>query len=216
MRVVLADDSLLVREGVARLLAGAGLEIVASVGDAEELLAAVAHLRPDVAVVDVRMPPTFTDEGLRAAEAIRTHYSDVGVLVLSQHATLPQALRLVGRGTTHGIGYLLKDRVADIDDFIAAVRRVGVGGSAVDPEVVAQLLRAADRESTINTLTAREREILSLMAEGRSNQAIAAALFLGAKTIETHIKNVFRKLNLPPAADDHRRVLAVLAYLRSP
>lgn len=216
MRVVLADDSLLVREGVARLLAGAGFEIVASVGDAEELLAAVTHLRPDVAVVDVRMPPTFTDEGLRAAEAIRTHYSDVGVLVLSQHATLPQALRLVGRGTTRGIGYLLKDRVADIDDFAAAVRRVGVGGSAVDPEVVAQLLRAADRESTIDTLTAREREILSLMAEGRSNQAIAAALFIGAKTIETHIKNVFRKLDLPPAADDHRRVLAVLAYLRSP
>ncbi|MBA2294407.1 MAG: response regulator transcription factor [Actinobacteria bacterium] len=215
MRVVLADDSVLVREGVARLLGEAGFEISATVGDAEELLTAVARTGPDVAIIDVRMPPSFTDEGLRAAETIRARHPNVGVLVLSQHATLPQALRLIGRGNT-GVGYLLKDRVADLDDFLSAVRRVGDGGSAVDPEVVAQLLRAAEAGSALEELTAREREILTLIAEGRSNQAIATTLFLGMKTIETHIKNIFLKLDLAPASDDHRRVLAVLAYLRSP
>jgi DNA-binding NarL/FixJ family response regulator len=214
MRVVLADDAVLVREGVARLLVEQGFDVVAQAGDAEELLAAVERERPDVAIVDVRMPPTLTDEGVRAAERIRERYADVGVLVLSQHVAPPQALRLIGN-SARGVGYLLKERVSDIGEFAAAVRRVGSGGTAVDRDVVSHLLARARERDPLEELTQREREILALMAEGRSNQAIASSLFLGIKTIETHIKSIFRKLDLTPAPDDHRRVLAVLAYLRS-
>jgi DNA-binding NarL/FixJ family response regulator len=214
MRVVLADDAVLVREGVARLLAEQGFDVVAQAGDAEELLAAVERERPDIAIVDVRMPPTQTDEGLRAAERIRERHAGVGVLVLSQHAAPPQALRLIGK-SARGVGYLLKERVSDVGDFAAAVRRVGSGGTAVDRDVVSRLLARARERDPLEELTEREREILALMAEGRSNQAIASSLFLGIKTIETHIKSIFRKLDLMPTPDDHRRVLAVLAYLRS-
>ena len=214
MRVVLADDAVLVREGVARLLAEHGFDVVAQAGDAEELLAAVERERPDVAIVDVRMPPTQTDEGLRAAERIRNRHANVGVLVLSQHTAPPQALRLIG-SSARGVGYLLKERVSDIAEFAAAVRRVGSGGTAVDRDVVSRLLARSREHDPLEELTQREREILALMAEGRSNQAIASTLFLGIKTIETHIKSIFRKLDLAPAPDDHRRVLAVLAYLRS-
>jgi DNA-binding NarL/FixJ family response regulator len=214
MRVVLADDAVLVREGVARLLTEQGFDVVAQAGDAEELLAAVERERPDVAIVDVRMPPTQTDEGLLAAERIRERHPRVGVLVLSQHAAPPQALRLIGSNAS-GVGYLLKERVSDIGEFAAAVRRVAAGNTAVDRDVVLQLLARARERDPLEELTQREREILALMAEGRSNQAIASSLFLGIKTIETHIKSIFRKLDLTPTADDHRRVLAVLAYLRS-
>ena len=214
MRVALADDAVLVREGLARLLAEEGFEVVAQAGNADELLAAVERERPDVAIVDVRMPPTQTDEGLLAAERIRERHPGVGVLVLSQHAAPPQALRLIGKNA-RGVGYLLKERVSDIGDFAAAVRRVAAGGTAVDRDVVSQLLARARERDPLEELTQREREILALMAEGRSNQAIASSLFLGIKTIETHIKSIFRKLDLTPTADDHRRVLAVLAYLRS-
>ena len=214
MRVVLADDAVLVREGVARLLAEEGFDVVAQAENAEELLAAVEREQPDVAIVDVRMPPTQTDEGLRAAELIRERHAGVGVLVLSQHAAPPQALRLIG-SSARGIGYLLKERVSDIGDFAAAVRRVGSGGTAVDRDVVSQLLARARERDPLEELTGREREVLMLMAEGRSNQAIASSLFLGIKTIETHIKSIFRKLGLAPTPDEHRRVLAVLAFLRS-
>ena len=170
--------------------------------------------RPDVAIVDVHMPPMQTDEGLRAAERIRNRHANVGVLVLSQHTAPPQALRLIG-SSARGVGYLLKERVSDIAEFAAAVRRVGSGGTAVDRDVVSRLLARSRERDPLEELTQREREILALMAEGRSNQAIASTLFLGIKTIETHIKSIFRKLDLAPAPDDHRRVLAVLAYLRS-
>jgi DNA-binding NarL/FixJ family response regulator len=214
MRIVLADDAVLLRAGIARLLSEQGFDIVAEAGDASELLDAVERERPDVAIIDVRMPPTHTDEGLRAAERIRERHPQVGVLVLSQHAAPPQALRLLRRDA-RGIGYLLKDRVSDIAEFGTAVRRVGAGGTAVDPVVVSQLLARVRERDPLEALTNREREILALMAEGRSNQAIASALFLGIKTVETHIKSIFGKLELPLAPDHHRRVLAVLRYLRS-
>jgi DNA-binding NarL/FixJ family response regulator len=214
LRVVLADDSVLLREGIARLLHEAGIEVVAQVGDASALLIAVRSHLPDVAIVDIRMPPSHTDEGLRAAEAIRAeHGTAVGILVLSQYVETTFALRLVADGSG-GMGYLLKDRVDDLDEFSGAVRRIAKGGSAIDPEVVAQLVGRRRARVPLDDLTEREREVLALMAEGRSNQAICDRLFLAPKTIEAHIANIFSKLELLPAPDDHRRVLAVLAHLR--
>ncbi len=214
IRIVLADDSLLLREGIARLLGEAGFDVVAQAGDATDLMIAVREHRPDVAIVDIRMPPTHTDEGLRAAEAIRAeHGTEVGVLVLSQYVETTFALRLVADGSG-GMGYLLKDRVDDLDEFADSVRRIARGGSVIDPEVVAQLVGRRRAKVPLDDLTEREREVLSLMAEGRSNQAICDRLFLAPKTIEAHIANIFSKLELLPAPDDHRRVLAVLAHLR--
>jgi DNA-binding NarL/FixJ family response regulator len=212
MRVTLAEDSALLRQGLVLLLTEAGHEVTAAVASAEELLRAVAEDQPDVAVVDVRMPPTFTDEGLRAALIIRERWPDVGVLVLSQWVEERYATELVaGRATR--VGYLLKDRVANVSDFIDALSRVAEGGSALDPEVVAQLL--ARSRSPLGSLTPREREVLALMAEGRSNSAIAAALVVGAAAIEKHINNIFTKLGLAPGDRDNRRVVAVLRYLET-
>jgi DNA-binding NarL/FixJ family response regulator len=214
LRLVLADDSLLLREGLARLLVDAGFEVVGQAGTGPELDALVREHRPDVAIVDIRMPPTHTDEGLRAVEAIRSEYgTTIGILVLSQYVETSFALHLVSDGVG-GVGYLLKDRVADLDDFGDAIRRIARGGSVIDPEVVAQLVRRRRARVPIDDLTEREREVLSLMAEGRSNQAICERLFLAPKTVEAHIANIYSKLELPPAPDDHRRVLAVLAHLR--
>lgn len=214
LRLVLADDSLLLREGLARLLVEAGFEIVGQAGTGSELARLVREQRPDVAIVDIRMPPTHTDEGLRAAEALRDEYgAALGILVLSQYVETTFALRLVADGAG-GVGYLLKDRVQDLDDFADAIRRIARGGSVIDPEVVAQLVRRRRTRLPIDDLTEREREVLTLMAEGRSNQAIGDRLFLAPKTIETHIANIYSKLELLPAPDDHRRVLAVLAHLR--
>jgi DNA-binding NarL/FixJ family response regulator len=214
LRVAIADDSLLLRQGIARLLLEAGFDVVAQASTADALLAAVREHRPDVAIVDIRMPPTHTDEGLRAAEAIRAeHQGRVGVLVLSQYVEPAFAMRLVTDGAG-GVGYLLKDRVEDIDDFADAVRRIARGGSVIDPEVVAQLVGRRRAHVPVDDLSEREREVLALMAEGRSNQAISDRLFLAPKTVEAHIANIFSKLELQPAPDDHRRVLAVLAHLR--
>jgi DNA-binding NarL/FixJ family response regulator len=213
LRLVLADDSVLVREGVARLLADAGFDVVAQVAEPDALLRAVRDLRPDVAVVDIPMPPTNTDEGLRAAQAIRAeHGTAVGILVLSQHVEPSFALRLVSDGAG-GVGYLLKDRITDLDDFAEAIRRIARGGSVIDPAVVAVLVGRRARVP-LDDLTERERDVLALMAEGRSNQAIGDRLGMARKTVEAHIANIFSKLELEPAADDHRRVLAVLAHLR--
>lgn len=215
LRVILADDSVLVREGIARLLVEAGFDVVAQAGDAEALLEATREHRPDVVVVDIRMPPTHTDEGLRAAEAIRAeHRTAVGILVLSQHVEPSFALRLLSDGAG-GVGYLLKDRVRDLEDFADAVRRIGKGGSVIDPAIAATLVGRRARVP-LDDLTAREREVLTLMAEGRSNQAIADRLDMARKTVEAHVANIFSKLELLPASDDHRRVLAVLAHLRGP
>jgi DNA-binding NarL/FixJ family response regulator len=215
IRIVLAEDSLLLREGIARILTDVGFEVVAQVGTADELLSIIRSERPEVAVVDIRMPPTHSDEGLRAAEAIRAEHGDaVGVLVLSQYVETTFALRLVTEGAG-GVGYLLKDRVADLDDIADAVRRVARGGSVIDPEIVAQLVNRRRERGPLDELTEREREVLALMAEGRSNQAICERLFVTPKTIEAHIASIFSKLELFPAPDDHRRVLAVLTYLRA-
>jgi len=214
VRAVIADDSVLMREGVARVLQDAGFEVVASVGDADALKRAVASEKPDVAVVDVRMPPTQTDEGSRAAEQIRERYPDVGVLMLSQVVEPQHALRLFG-DRAEGFGYLLKDRVLDIDEFVDAVKRVARGGTAMDPEVVSRLVGRPRRDDPVADLSPREREVLGLMAEGRSNAGVCAKLFLSPKTVETHVNSIFNKLRLAQAPDDHRRVLAVLAYLRS-
>jgi DNA-binding NarL/FixJ family response regulator len=213
MRVALADDSVLLREGLARVLTDAGFEVVAQVGDADALHAAVELERPDVAIVDVRMPPTHTDEGARAAERLRAERPELGILLLSQVIESRRVLRLFQESPA-GFGYLLKDRVLEIDDFLDAVRRVGRGGTAVDPAVVAQLMGRRVVDSPLHELSPREREVLGLMAEGRSNQAICAKLFLSPKTVETHVNRILQKLGLPPAAEDHRRVLAVLTYLR--
>jgi DNA-binding NarL/FixJ family response regulator len=213
-RVVLADDDVLLREGLAVLLQSAGFDVVGKARDASELLELVHGERPDVAIVDVRMPPTHTDEGLRAAAEIRERYPETAVLVLSQIIETGSALELL-TASAEGIGYLLKDRVADIDRFTEAVRRVAEGGSALDPEVVSTLLGRRRRDDPLADLTSREREVLGLMAEGRSNAAIAEGLVITERAVEKHVTSIFSKLGLSPAAEDHRRVLAVLAYLRA-
>jgi DNA-binding NarL/FixJ family response regulator len=214
MRVVIGDDALLFREGLVRILNAAGFTIVGAAADADALVQMVADTAPDVAIVDVRMPPTHTDDGLRAALKVRGAYPDVGVLMLSQYADSDLAVSLLsdGRG---GVGYLLKDSVADLDELVTAVRRVGEGGSVFDPAVVARLLGRRRSASALDELSERERAVLSLMAEGRSNAAIATKLFLGERTVESHVRNIFGKLGLEETADDHRRVLAVVTYLRS-
>jgi DNA-binding NarL/FixJ family response regulator len=212
LRVTLADDAVLLREGMARLLGEAGFEIVGQSGTADDLLRKVRSYSPDVAVVDIRMPPTQTDEGLRAAQEIRSKHPEVGVLVLSQHVEPAYAMELLAENA-EGVGYLLKDRVSDIDEFAAAVRRVAEGGSALDPALVTQLVGRRRQHDPIDRLTPREREVLELMAEGRSNQAIGERLFVTPRAVEKHITSIFGKLGLPPAPEDHRRVLAVLAFL---
>ena len=205
---------MLLREGLARLLGDAGFDVVSQAGNAEDLLRHVAMHRPDVAIVDIRMPPTHTDEGLVAAQAIRERHPDVGVLVLSQYVEPAYALELLGQ-SAEGVGYLLKDRVSDLEEFAASVRRVAEGGSALDPAVVDQLVGRKRRDDPLDELTPREREVLELMAQGRSNQAIAERMFVTLRAVEKHVTSIFTKLRLPASTEDHRRVLAVLAYLRS-
>lgn len=213
MRIVIAEDAVLLREGLAGLLEDAGHAVVARVGDAESLLAVVAEHGPDLAIVDVRMPPTYEDEGMRAAVEIRRVHPNVGVLVLSQHVESRFAVELVS--TEGGFGYLLKDRVLDVSEFLDAVDRVSRGGSALDPEVVKQLLSPPSRDDdALSELTPREREVLGLVAEGRTNASIAKELWLTEKTVETHVRSILGKLDLPQDGDTHRRVLAVVTYLR--
>ena len=214
MRVIVGEDSVLFREGIVRVLDEAGFEVVAQVGDAEELMEEVAAHKPDVAIVDIRMPPTETDDGLRAAIEIRRRLPETGVVVLSQYLEEGYALDLIA-DTAEGTGYLLKDRVGDVERFADSVRRVGEGGSALDPEVVAHVLGRRRRDDPLAELTEREHEVLTLMAEGRSNQAIAEQLEVSERAVEKHVTRIFGKLRLTPAAEDHRRVLAVLAFLRS-
>jgi DNA-binding NarL/FixJ family response regulator len=214
VRVVVADDSVLLREGIVRILGDSGFDVVGQAGDAEDLVRKVAAHKPDVAIVDVRMPPTNTDDGLRAAQKIRAEYPTCGVLVLSQYIEEGYALELLSENA-EGVGYLLKDRVADVERFTESVRRVGEGGSALDPEVVAQLLGRRRREDPLEELSPREREVLELMAEGRSNHAIAEALVVTERAVEKHVTSIFGKLKLPPTQEDHRRVLAVLRFLRA-
>jgi DNA-binding NarL/FixJ family response regulator len=214
VRVVIADDSVLLREGIARLLDESGFEVVGQAGDGEDLLRKVGGHKPDIAVIDVRMPPTHSDEGLRAARQIRAEHPDTAVLVLSQYVEEAYALDLLSESSER-TGYLLKDRIADITTFTDAVRRVANGGSALDPEVVRLLLGRRRREDPLAALSPREREVLGLMAEGRSNSAMAAALVVSERAVEKHVTAILSKLDLPLAADDHRRVLAVLVFLRS-
>jgi DNA-binding NarL/FixJ family response regulator len=214
VRVVVAEDSALFREGLVHVLADAGFEVAAQARDALELRSAVEREQPDVVVVDVRMPPTQTDEGTRTAKELKADRPDLGVLVLSQVVETKHALDLFSE-RPEGFGYLLKDRVLAVDDFLDAVRRVAAGGTAIDPEVVAQLMGRRRERDPLEELTPREREVLSLMAEGLSNRGICERLVLSPKTIETHVNSIFVKLNLAPAPDDHRRVLAVLAFLRA-
>ncbi|HEX6418060.1 MAG TPA: response regulator transcription factor [Acidimicrobiales bacterium] len=214
MRIVIAEDSVLLRAGLTRLLSDAGEEVVAAVDNADDLLTVVERHRPDLAVVDVRMPPTFTDDGLRAALQIRARWPEIGILVLSQYVEETYASELLA-DDTKGLGYLLKDRIADVDEFLVAVRRVGGGGTALDPEVVAQLLARSRRRDPLDRLSPREREVLALMAEGRSNAAIARELVVSDGAVEKHVSNIFTKLDLPPTEHDHRRVLAVLRWLGS-
>lgn len=213
MRVIVADDAVLVRQGIARLLEDAGFEVVGQLGDAVGLLARVDALRPEVVILDIRMPPTHTTEGLEAALRIKDSHPDIGVLVLSQHLESRLAMRLLGNGRA-GVGYLLKERVAHLSEFTDAVRRVGSNGTAIDPEIARQIVDRKRSRDPLDDLTRREREVLGLIAEGRSNQAIVDRLGLTAKTVESHVRNIFTKLDLPPEPDDHRRVLAVLAQLR--
>ena len=221
MRVVVADDSTLLREGVVRLLEEAGIEVVGQAGDGEELLRKVRAHKPDVALVDVRMPPTHTDEGLRAAREIRAELPEVAVLVLSQYVEVAYArdgynrftMRELLSDSAEGLGYLLKDRVSDVEALTEAVRRVGEGGSALDPEVVSQMLGRQRRDDPLAELTPREREVLAQMAEGRSNAAIAAELVVTERAVEKHVTNIFAKLDLTASGEDHRRVLAVLRFL---
>ncbi|MFC4912620.1 LuxR C-terminal-related transcriptional regulator [Actinomadura gamaensis] len=211
MRIVIAEDSVLLRAGLIKLLETSGFEVAAAVGEADGLLAAVAEHRPDAAIVDVRMPPGFTDEGVRAALVLRREYPDVSVLLLSQYVEERYAADLLAAHTS-GVGYLLKDRVADVSGFLDALRRVAAGGTALDPEVVSQLLLRRNTDP-LERLTPREREVLALMAEGRSNAGIAAALVVSESAVAKHINNIFAKLDLPHAEADHRRVLAVLRFL---
>jgi DNA-binding NarL/FixJ family response regulator len=215
VRVVVADDSTLLREGVVRLLEEAGIEVVGQAADAEELMRKVRAHKPDVAIVDVRMPPTHTDEGLRAAREIRAELPEVAVLVLSQYVEVAYARELLAE-SAEGVGYLLKDRVADVATLTDAVHRVGGGGSVLDPEVVSQMLGRQRRDDPLAALTPREREVLGLMAEGRSNAAIAAELVVTDRAVEKHVTGIFSKLELTSSSEDHRRVLAVLRFLDGP
>lgn len=214
MRVAIAEDSVILRDGLTRLLTDRGHEVVAAVEDGDALRREVAELRPDACVVDIRMPPSFTDEGLRAAIAIRREQPDVGVLVFSQYVETRYAAELLS-GSPNGVGYLLKDRVADVRDFVDALTRVAAGGTALDPEVVAQLLGASRRADVLAALTPREREVLENMAQGLSNAGIAGRLFVSERAVEKHIASVFMKFALPQSETDNRRVLAVLKYLQS-
>jgi DNA-binding NarL/FixJ family response regulator len=213
-RVVIAEDSVLLREGVARLLEDAGFEIVGQSSTADDLLLKVRSYKPDVAVVDIRMPPTNTDEGLQAAKTIREQHPATGVLVLSQYVEPAYAMELL-EDSAEGVGYLLKDRITEVGEFADAVRRVADGGSALDPAIVSKLVGRNRRDDPVATLTPREREVLELMAEGRSNQAIAERLVVTERAVEKHVTNIFGKLRLAATPEDHRRVLAVLAFLRS-
>jgi len=214
VRIVIAEDSVLLRAGLTRLLVDAEYDVVATVDNADDLLTVVERHQPDLAVVDVRMPPTHTDDGLRAALQIRARWPAIGILVLSQYVEETYATELLADDTA-GLGYLLKDRIADVGDFLGAVRRVGERGTALDPEVVAQLLARSRRRDPLDRLSPREREVLGLMAEGRSNGAIAKALVVSDGAVEKHVSNIFTKLDLPPTDHDHRRVLAVLRWLES-
>jgi DNA-binding NarL/FixJ family response regulator len=212
LRVVIADDSVLFREGIAQLLERAGFQIAGQSGTAEDLLLKVRSYEPDVAIVDIRMPPTHTDEGMRAAREIREHHPGVGVLVLSQYVEAPYMMELL-QGEIDGVGYLLKDRIRNVSEFADAVRRVADGGSAFDPAVVSRLVGRRRGEDPLDSLTPREREVLELMAQGRSNHAIAEKLVVTPGAVEKHVRSIFGKLGLPVSAEDHRRVLAVLTYL---
>jgi DNA-binding NarL/FixJ family response regulator len=214
LRVAIAEDTVLLREGIARLLSEAGFEIVGQSSNADDLLLKVRSYHPDVAIVDIRMPPTHTDEGLRAAKAIREQHPGVGVLVLSEHLEPAYAMEVIADDAA-GVGYLLKQRVSEIDEFASAVRRVAEGGSALDPAIVTQLVGRRRPDDPISSLTPREREVLELMAEGRSNQAIAERLVVTERAVEKHVTNIFGKLKLSATREDHRRVLAVLAFLGS-
>ena len=215
MRVLIADDSLLIRDGLASLLRESGIEVVAQTDSVDGLLRKVAGHRPDVAIIDIRMPPTHTDEGLRAAAEIRRRHPEVGILILSQHVEVGVATRLLADSAA-GIGYLLKDRVTNFEDFTAALRRVAHGGSVLDPKVVSQLLSGGgDADDPLAELTPREREVIALVAEGRSNKGIGQRLFITERAVQKHVTSIFTKLGLPQSDDDHRRILAVLAYVRS-
>jgi DNA-binding NarL/FixJ family response regulator len=214
MRLIVADDSLLLREGISRLLGEAGFQVVGLASTGEEALGQVEQHRPNVAIVDIKMPPTYSDEGLKAAQQIRARHPDVGVLVLSQYVEVGLAAQLLAENAA-GLGYLLKDRITDLDEFAAAIRRVGSGGSALDPAIVSQLLGRRRHDDLLEHITPRERDVLSLMAEGYSNQAIADRLVVTVRAVEKHVTNIFDKLGLPDTSDSHRRVLAVLAFLRS-
>ena len=215
MRVAVADDAVILREGLSRLLEEAGFEVVGLAADAEALLELIERTNPDVAIIDIRMPPTHTDEGLRAAKIIRERWPTIGILVLSQHVNTRYALELLATGTD-GVGYLLKERVSDLDELSSSVNRVGHGGSVLDPAVVGELVgRRRQGDNPLERLTDREREVLALIAEGRSNHAIAERLYVTEHTIEKHVKNILGTLRLPQSPDDHRRVLAVITYLNS-
>jgi DNA-binding NarL/FixJ family response regulator len=215
MRVIVADDAVILREGLARLLVEAGFEVIGLAGDADELLSLVEGERPDVAIVDIRMPPTHTDEGLRAAETIRRRWPEIGILVLSQHVNTHYALELLSGGSER-VGYLLKERVSDLGELSASIRRIAHGASVLDPAVVNQLVgRPRNSENPLEHLTTREREVLTLIAEGRSNKAIAERLVVTEHTVEKHVKSILGTLGIPPSPDDHRRVLAVLTYLNA-
>jgi len=214
MRIVIAEDAAIMRDGLTQTLTRRGHDVIAAVGDAEALKKAIAEHRPDVAIVDVRMPPSHTDEGLRAAKAIHQDFPEVGVLVFSQYIEAHAATELFASAPT-GVGYLLKDRVADVSEFIDALTRVAQGGTVLDPEVVRQLLGAGRRQDSLATLTPREKEVLSLIAQGRSNVAIASALFISPKVVEKHVANIFDKLGLAPSDTDNRRVIAAIRYLES-